>query len=343
MNTLIIVFRTKGSSIVGLGHLRRCMTLAQVLEKEGTMIYFVVNRDEEAQRLLSQQGFQYIGVDGKEEQNLSETLALVKRVGAAGLVVDTYDIDGHCLSRIQGPKVIVIDDMADRPLAVDMVINGAARAEDLNYQTSSGTALLLGIQYALLRDSFSQKPYRLHPEGIKRVLISVGGRDPFGLTLRLMNWTLETLNGVKQDVIVGPFFGKAYEQKIDRMAEENGQLTLHHNPENLRNLMLGCDLAVTGGGQTTYELAATGTPTIAIRLADNQTRNVMGLSEQGTLEWIGDLEDHNLQEKFKTSLLRLSDDRGWREKMSLSGRLLVDGSGAIRASKEILELCVKSC
>ena len=103
--------------------------------------------------------------------------------------------------------------------------------------------------------------------------------------------------------------------------------------------MLKCDLALTGGGQTTYELAATGAPTIAVRLASNQTGNLLGLAARGALFWAGDVGEPDLQDKIRQAILVLAENRDTRQKMSYAGRLLVDGRGADRVAEEILQLC----
>lgn len=47
------------------------------------------------------------------------------------------------------------------------------------------------------------------------------------------------------------------------------------------SLMLKCDIAVTAAGQTTYELARIGLPTIAIGVVENQKFNIDGWLEIG--------------------------------------------------------------
>lgn len=106
----------------------------------------------------------------------------------------------------------------------------------------------------------------------------------------------------------------------------------------MRGLMLAADLALCGGGQTTYELAATGTPTIAVRTAENQTVNLKGLVTAGSLVWGGDVRDSDLESKVMHELKALADDASRRAVMSRQGRGLVDGQGASRVARTLLEL-----
>jgi len=103
-------------------------------------------------------------------------------------------------------------------------------------------------------------------------------------------------------------------------------------------LMLNADLAVSGGGQTTYELAATGTPAIGIRLAAGQALNLRGLSAAGCLREAGAPDEVGFEARLVSRLSELADDRSVREEMSRRGRALVDGRGAERVTDAIVRL-----
>jgi spore coat polysaccharide biosynthesis predicted glycosyltransferase SpsG len=191
----------------------------------------------------------------------------------------------------------------------------------------------------LLRDEFSQEPWRIIRERVERVFVTTGGGDPFNLSPRLIRLVHDVLSEAVIDVIVGPYFTRETIVELERIALEDPRIVLHRDPSDIRSIMLGCDIAVTGGGQTTYELAATGTPTVAIRLADNQIGNLQGLAAQGTLLWAGDAGEPNLQDKVRQAMVEVAKSPEVRERMSRSGRRLVDGRGAIRVAEQILQLC----
>ncbi len=339
LNVPVIAFCTNGGPLIGLGHLRRSMTLAGVLQSHGAVVRFAVNRAPGVLEVLRQAGFEGVSVGKEGELDLSEILRHIEEWGAQALVIDSYAVQGQHLARPGMPVLAVIDDLADQAWPVDLVINGAANAHDLVYRTSPHTRLLLGTHYALLREEFAQEPNRLIRKAVQRVLVAVGGMDRFGLTLRLAEWTREALGGVALDIVVGPFFGEDDTRQLERAARSQTYITLHRDPPKIRDLMLSCDVAIAGGGQTTYELAATGTPGLAIRIFGNQTGNVTALSAKGTLMWVGDAQDNDLHEKVLRALVHLSGEPGRREAMSRSGRLLVDGCGAQRVARAMLDVC----
>ena len=332
-----VAFRTEGGRRTGLGHVRRCLSLAQAFQILGAQSLFLLDGDPEVSELVSAVGFETTRI--RSEHDLVDTICLCSDYGADVIVADSYALSTSYfrgLSESFG-TVVVLDDLADRELPVKYVVNGSAKADQLRYQVGPQTSFLLGPQYILLRSEFSMMPTRTHSTHVRRVLITLGGSDTNNLTLRLMQWVARTLGSVKQDVVVGPLFENRealhHEAKMSA-----GSIVLHHNPQNMRNLMLTADLALCGGGQTTYELAAVGTPSIAIQTAENVTGNLKGLSSMGTLVWVGDAHDVDLESKLIAELLALSVDMSRRAAMSGQGRALVDGQGAARVARVLLGL-----
>ena len=337
---VLVAFRTSRGARVGLGHLRRCLALAGALRGMGAESVFLLDGDVAvAGDEVAAAGFEAARV--RPEHDLTDTRQECRARRAAAVVVDSYGVgrlgERYLRGLAEGRGVVAIDDLADRELTVDLVVNGSAGAERLVYRGAPQTRYLLGPRYIPLRPEFAEPPARVFPDGVRRVLITLGGGDEYGLTARLVRWTAKTLGAVGQDVVVGPYF-EGTEAVREEARVGAGSVVLHESPQEMRRLMLGADLAICGGGQTTYELAATGTPAIAVRLADNQTINLKGLSEAGTLVWAGDAGDADLESALADALTTLASDRARRAEMSRRGRELVDGQGAERVARAILDV-----
>jgi len=315
------------------------MALAGVLRSHGAAVRFAVNRAPGVLEVLRQAGFEGVSVGKEGDLDLSAVMPDIEKWGAQALVIDSYSVQGQHLARPGLPVLAVIDDLAAQSWPVDLVINGAAGADRLPYSTPPHTQLLVGERYALLREEFAREPNRSVRRVVERVLISVGGMDRHGLTRQLMAWTRRALPEAAMEVVVGPFFAPSEIRRLEQAAQAESRITLHRDPATIRDLMVSCDLAVTGGGQTTYELAATGTPALSIRIFENQTGNLAGLSAKGALRWVGDVRDGDLGDKVQCGLAELAAKPDQREAMSRSGRRLVDGRGAERAAKAVVNLC----
>jgi spore coat polysaccharide biosynthesis predicted glycosyltransferase SpsG len=164
----------------------------------------------------------------------------------------------------------------------------------------------------------------------------VGGSDSANLTPWLASWVASALPGVPCDIVVGPLADQSRLNELNANRDASS-FALHINPVDIRALMLAADLALCGGGQTLFELAATGTPAIAIRIANNQSSNLRGFSEAGAIEWAGDAGDLDLESKVTHLLVALASDMGRRARLGSSGRALIDGKGCSRVAKALLD------
>jgi spore coat polysaccharide biosynthesis predicted glycosyltransferase SpsG len=286
--------------------------------------------------VIERQGFEARHIPANDD--VERSICHCKESNIDVLVADSYELPTSYFEAVG--KVVrvvaVLDDLADRELPVTLVINGSVGADELLYRVGPRTKYLLGSRYIVLRPEFSETPAKVMTDVLGRVLVTIGGSDPHGLTPRLMKWIAVTLPGVKQDVVVGPLFSQI--AAITKMAGELGTIAIHQNPADMRTLMLNADVAVCGGGQTTYELAASATPAIAIRTADNQTCNLQALSIKGVLVWAGDVSDCDLKEKVIRHIGTLAGDPARRAAMMRQGRTLVDGHGAARVAEALLTL-----
>jgi UDP-2,4-diacetamido-2,4,6-trideoxy-beta-L-altropyranose hydrolase len=306
---------------VGFGHLRRCLTLAAELAARGARPRFRLRGDARAAELAARAGFEARVEDAPADAQLDGTQAAV---------IDDYAAseDEIARARRRARGLLVIDDLADRRLDADLVANGGASADARAYRTGAGCTLLLGPAYALLRPSFRELPRRTVAAEVRRVLVTLGGSDPRDETAAIVERLRAIVPAAAIDVVIGPMFGDSWR----RLAGTNAtRVTLHHGVDDPAPLMRAADLVIAGGGQTTYELAACGTPTVALCLADNQRLNLAALAAVPTLlvaESAAALDD---------PVARLCADAALRQRMSDAGQRLADGRGAARTATALLD------
>ena len=133
------------------------------------------------------------------------TLDLLQRSPAPGiLIVDDYGVDDASFAawRARVEALVVVDDLADRFLDVDLVINSGPSARQLAYRTAGRCQMLLGSEYALLRSTFRSWPARLISERVSRVLVTLGGADPSGFTEPVVLAVQRALPAASIDVLV---------------------------------------------------------------------------------------------------------------------------------------------
>lgn len=332
-----VALRTEAAMHIGFGHVRRCLSLATALRVMGVESVFLLDADDALVDLVEGSGFEASRIEAGNDP--LETVRYCHRYGIGAVVVDSYSFRSDQFLELVKAGIVVtaIDDLADRELSVHLVVNGSAGAAQLAYRGMPRTRYLLGPDYVLLRPEFAETVSRVVSPQVKRILITVGGSDPYGLTWQLVQWVSEVAETISMDVVIGPMFSDSQpDGYTSRHVLE--RVGLHRNPGCIRDLMLASDLAICGGGQTTYELAATGTPAIAIRVADNQTGNLAALELAGVLVWAGDGMQSDLKDRVTEALTRTLQDPVQRTSLSEHGRRLVDGRGALRVASAIAAL-----
>ena len=332
-----VLFRIDAGPCVGLGHLQRSLSLAGALRRRQIDSVFLVPALPAVREWVAATGCD-VETAARAPANAVEDLEQVNAACRARdchmVVVDSYHTDAAYLEQLgrRGLVVAMIDDHAAHPMPCRMVINAGAHAEQLRYEVPwPQTTLLLGPRYALLRQEFDGcAPRRPSPE-VREVLVMAGGGDAGALLARLLE-TVDTVNGsFEVKAVVGPFV--EVEGTLEALAARcRRRVQLVRQPREVRALMCQADAAVSAAGQTLYELACAGCPTVAIEMADNQRPQLRALAARGCVVDAGRAESPATQEAVRLALQRLVDDAALRMRIAHAQQQCVDGRGAQRVA-----------
>lgn len=259
---------------------------------------------------------------------------------ADAMVFDSYRVtSAHLLvAKMHYPLIAAITDGREYPLANVTIVPGVR--DTGNYTWSDGMLMTLsGPKYILLGPEYRSLPPRKQERQIRRVLVTLGGGDPYDLTPRIIDAVRTALPGAMVGVAVGAFFTPEQQAEIARRVEDgNGRIGRFAQPDSLAPLLDLCDLVICGGGVTMLEAAATSCPSMTIQLADNQASNLTSLSLLGGTYRVGTHDDPGLMFKLAGGLRLLSDHPTRRQEMADIARSKVDGMGATRVAKHLVEL-----
>jgi spore coat polysaccharide biosynthesis predicted glycosyltransferase SpsG len=319
---------------VGLGHVSRCVALGAAAAALGARVSILAGGDAGAAALVRAAGLETLAVAGGV--NGPAAIERLAPVGVDVVVVDSYRAspDQFVALRAVAAQVIAVDDLADRPLPVDVVVNGGVAAETLPYHRVAGTRFLLGPRYALLDARYAQAPAPRGVDRVSRVLLSLGGGRHEG-ELRLALVALgEALDG---DVRVDVAGGRGDDVPLLATAARASRqgVTIHTDVAGLRELIEAADMAVSGAGMTLYELCASATPTVMMCMADNQRPNFEGFERAGAALGAAGADEAELGASLRAALGRLATDGALRAALGARGRALVDGQGAQRVARTI--------
>jgi spore coat polysaccharide biosynthesis predicted glycosyltransferase SpsG len=117
-----------------------------------------------------------------------------------------------------------------------------------------------------------------------------------------------------------------------------GALHLHVDLDALgmADLMAEADIAIGSGGGTSLERCCLGLPSLVIMVADNQRASVSSLVQAGAVTLVGML-DEATPERIAASLAALAQDRAVLEAQAGAAAAVVDGEGARRVGRVILD------
>jgi len=328
-----IFILTEGSRDAGFGHLSRCTALYQAFEAKGLQPRILVSGDDSVKAMLENTRHEIFDWRTDHERLFSIT------TGADILVVDSYlagpELYGDLAARARVP--VFIDDNLRLDYPEGIVVNGTVFAERFDYPRRDGAVYLLGSRYAMLRKEFRDVPEKKTRSEVDTVMITCGGDDTVGVTPKILGLLNGVIPELTKKVIVGSGFRNI--ERIEDLRDGKTEMIYSPDAEGMKRVMLESDIAVSAGGQTLYELARVGVPTISIAVADNQMKNVQGWQEAGFAEYAGWWSDEGALENMAACLKGLMRDVERRERMAESGRRLVDGRGTERIVRECIGMC----
>jgi len=342
---------------MGSGHVMRCLTLAKELKKYSNIQFICRNRKGNLINKIESEGFEVFGLNGEvlkddvdelsevywlgmtQEQDVLECTKILKKIKPDWMIVDNYGIDNYWHGRLQKyyKKLLVIDDLANRQYNCNLLLDqNFYQDKNARYKNlvSNKCKLLLGPDYALLREEFLTKVPNLRNKSINRILVYFGGSD-------IKNNTLKALKGIQSckqadifiDVIVGLDF--PYRKDILNFSSSKKNIVCFDFVENMAEMMSNSDLYIGSAGTTTWERCCMGLPSIVIGIAENQIKPMEAMELAGMTFFLGSEENTNSAD-ISAALDNILDTPSVLVEMCKKNLDLVDGYGASRCASEML-------
>ena len=341
----MIWIRADGGREIGSGHIMRCLSIADALRQLGAQVCFLL-ADASAVPLLEKREQEYRVLNSSWRQPEKELSHLPEIFGSGEgdvFLADSYYVTAEYLRRVgDHMPVCYMDDRGLKGLPVDLLINYNIFADAALYETTESTgptAYLLGVEYVPLRREFQGIVYEVK-DRVRRVLVTTGGSDPYDLAGQFVKLALAEpgTRHLEYCVVSGAY--NEHLPQLRKLEAANENVHVYSNVENMCELMQSCDLAVTAGGSTMYELSAVGVPSVCFSFVDNQEGIVQEFRRRALVCFGGDYLAQGKQMLREAvacaSLLAESLER--RQYYSARQRSLVDGKGAVRIANRLCGL-----
>lgn len=343
-----ILFVTHGSKNIGMGHVMRCVSLANAFRNKGWQVSFF-SKYALGREYIEKQQFDLLPVPVEKEKETcefeygshmeleQEANVLTKLLAEQSMdiiFVDSYNVSNVYFGKLhQYTKCLVyLDDIAAFSYDVDAVLNYNFSAFSMGYEKLlHKSKLLLGVKYCPLREEFLQMKQRVTKKKVEDILITTGAADPKNMAGKLLMLCEKYLPQCRLHVVVGKAF--LCKQELYELQDKNSNIVLYENPKKMSDIMLKCDVAVTAGGSTMYELAACGIPMVTFIYAENQRPAVEMLEQK---EYVVNLGEYSsVESDFWDKSMELFENTQLRENLTFRLQKLVDGKGAERVVEEL--------
>ena len=353
-----VVFRVDSEkSILGTGHIHRCLNLAEELRRQNFKISFLIRKfDGHLGRLLIKKKFKVFFLKKKKIKKLflknkkiykkkiqieeaKKTLKTIKDTKKNFLIIDHYFLDKTYESYIKNyfDKIIVIDDLANRKHECDILLdqNFSFRNEKkYKKYLSSNVNTLFGPSFALVGKTFKKfRNIKIKKKNkINNILLFMGGSDPTNETIKALEGVnLSNLKFKIINIVVGSSYNYVgmLKRKLNKV---NFNYKIYIQTTKMAELLRRADLAIISGGFITWEKCVVGTPSLVTIKSKNQYENCRILEKKGAHMILGKSNNTtSLTYAKKLKNLKISN----LNLMKIKSRKICDGNGVLRVVKKM--------
>jgi UDP-2,4-diacetamido-2,4,6-trideoxy-beta-L-altropyranose hydrolase len=263
-----VLFRVDSSFKIGLGHLMRCLVLADQY-KEDNVFFATQNLRGNINQKIIDKGYNLITLTDRSVDGLIQR---INDLNINMVVFDHYDIDSDFekeVKNLSGVKILSIDDIYKKHYC-DILLNHNIYAEVSKYKglVPDFCELRCGKKYTLIRNEFKNIKLKNKSQckDKKIIFLCLGGTDLSNISLNI----LKILTNI-DDIIVNVATTSS-NKNIKKLLDFSKQ---HKNINicidyNIAELMSKSDIAIISPSVIVHEVMALKLRFIAVMTQDNQ-------------------------------------------------------------------------
>ncbi len=305
---------TEANEKIGLGHLIRCSAIYEGFLNISSNVELIVQSNKSI-KLFNK-------IKYTKKNWLSKDFKIITDI----ILVDSYSLTKDIWNNLEKQiKLFVYIDDGNIPIysknAVLLKFAIEAKPNGINKQ-------LFGIKYFPIRQNIKNR------SEIKsnNIIVMFGGTDIRELSTKFIpiyeKYSKFTFNIVTAN--------KSIFKKIEQ--KNNIIPILNPNWDYLAELISSSYLAISSGGTILYELSYLAIPTIAIKVIDNQEKGINEFVKKGFICQYLNYDDKNLVKHVENLLNNYINNYEFYKEKAKLGKLLIDGHGADRISRDIIKL-----
>jgi UDP-2,4-diacetamido-2,4,6-trideoxy-beta-L-altropyranose hydrolase len=348
--------RADASPRIGIGHVKRCLSLAEALIGAGVQVHLIARDlgvdigalarpyDISVISLPRPRGATVVDdevahahwAEVSWQEDVTDTLVALENVGVDWVIVDHYSLDAkwhEALRQRLGANIAVIDDLADRALSAQLLIDqnyAADHRKKYAYRLPAAARILGGPRFALLAGVYRNAPRYQFREECRSIGIFMGGADA-------SDWSSVVLRAIREyanftgDVAIATTSANPNLERLKQLARQWPRTTVEVDRAELSAFFASHDLQIGAGGGATWERCCIGPPTFGLVCADNQRVVIDELRELRALATLDPGVEPSAP-ALGLAIRALIDAPAERQRIAQRARALVDGRGAERVA-----------
>jgi len=338
----MVVFRVDANSMIGKGHMKRCIRLAKAIRLLGGSVLFVTREDSDTS-LIEGNFMEYETVPSMtlgSEKAINCLKDIISEKNAKVCVVDSYDVSNTAFNSLKEVcKVILMEDYLYEVYDVDCVINYNIYADKIDYMSKykGSTNLLLGIEYAPYGNEFIGSFRVIDKHNIDSIMVYTGELDSHELAPGIVDSLLDCIDdSVRLRVVTSK--NSTTRDIIFKMSNTSSQIIVEHDLASYSKLLKSCDIAVTTADSVCYDILSANIPAVVFQSDYSQNMLLKSLTGKGLMAYGGDYV--NKSNKFYGDLVNgvkklMNEEERMKIRANIAGLKL--GQGANNLAKAILE------
>lgn len=335
-NNFNVAILTEVGECIGFGHLSRCLSVFQVFVEKKIIPNLVVNLKGNVEKAVFPETTKFYDWSIEKAQLKAD----IQNVDI--VIIDSYIANQELYEEITDivSTCVYFDDFDRINYPKGIVINGALNAEEIDYPKNDHIKYLLGIEYQPFRKAFWNIENRFINIDIENILITLGANDSYNLIPQISEILKVIIPNAQRNVLLSKL-SPNYAELIKK-TDDKFKIFSDLNENDVKDLMFKSDIAICAGGQTLYECLVTGLPTIAVKTADNQSKNIEGFIKHNLIYYGGNWDDNNLICRIE-SIIKNELSYQNRQDINLRVKEVIVSNGSKNIVKRILKSHTESC
>jgi UDP-2,4-diacetamido-2,4,6-trideoxy-beta-L-altropyranose hydrolase len=355
-----LAIRVDASARIGIGHVKRCLALATAICAKGAGdVLFVTRALGSTAEQLRSAGYAVEVLPVPKEDELpaseitvpphlawagveqavdaAETIERISSWCPDWVLVDHYAFDSQwqdTLRAATGTRLAAIDDLADRSLSVDLLVDHNICADHhAKYvgRLPLNVRLLGGPAFALVDPVYAGAPrYKFKPK-VRSVGVFMGGADASDITPLALRACRD--GGFVGHIEVVSTTANPHLARLRAACVGWAQAELSIDLPDLTGFFARHDLQIGAAGGASWERCCIGAPSLLVTVAANQIPVATGLGNHGAAIVL--THDELREESMRQAIRETIDDSSLRLRLSNTAQRLVDGCGAVRVALEL--------